>query len=124
MSLVVSTEKMEGYRAGGQQRRRQRAERLARRHERALQVAAQAAQILLQQFHSERVVLFGSVLLPDSFHLRSDIDLAVWGLAEQDHYRAVGQLLSLDQEFSVGVIRAESAPLRLLAIIEREGKLL
>ena len=121
MSLSESAEKMEKYRTAARQRRQAKATRLRLRRERGLQIATEASGILKRQFGAGRVVLFGSLLLPDGFHQRSDIDLAVWGLAEKDHFRAVARLLSLDREFSIDVIRAESAPARLLLVIEGGG---
>jgi predicted nucleotidyltransferase len=92
---------MEKYRTAARQRRQARATRLGLRRERELQIATEASGILKRQFGAGRVVLFGSLLLPDGFHQRSDIDLVVWGLAEKDHFRAVARLLSLDREFSI-----------------------
>jgi predicted nucleotidyltransferase len=121
MKLVVPAEKMKQYRATARLRRHERENLLKQRRDRALQITTEAAEILGQHFGVERVVLFGSLVSPDGFHWRSDLDLAVWGLAERDHYRAVARLLSLDHEFSVDIIRAESANARLLERVEQEG---
>lgn len=121
MKLPVPAEKMERYRATARLRRHERASRLKHRRDRALEIATEAARILRQHFSVERIVLFGSLVSPDGFHWRSDIDLAVWGLAERDHYRAVARLLDLDHDFSVDIIRAEAANTRFLERVEREG---
>ncbi|MDM8553082.1 hypothetical protein QUF72_23605, partial [Desulfobacterales bacterium HSG2] len=55
------------------------------------------------------------------FNHRSDVDLAVWGLDERKYYRAVAQLLSVDTEISVDLVRTEEARKSLRARIEREG---
>jgi predicted nucleotidyltransferase len=121
MKLPVPAEKMEQYRAAARLRRHERESRLKQRRDRAMEIATEAAGILRQEFGVERIVLFGSLISPEAFHWRSDIDLAVWGLAQRDHYRATARLLSLDHEFSVDIIRAESANARLLERVEQEG---
>ena len=124
MPTEVSAEQIKVYRTTARRRKEAKARRLSHRRDRALRVADEAATILKQQFGVERVVAFGSILSPERFHEHSDIDLAVWKLAEEHHYRAVGILLGLDPEFSVDLIRAESAPSGLLAVVERDGVIL
>ncbi|HAA02068.1 MAG TPA: nucleotidyltransferase domain-containing protein [Syntrophobacteraceae bacterium] len=121
MKLPVPVERMEQYRETARMRRHERENCLKYRRDRALEIAAEAATILRQYFSVERIVLFGSLVSPDGFHWRSDIDLVVWGLAERDHYRAVARLLELDHEISVDIIRAEAAKASLLERIAREG---
>lgn len=95
--------------------------RIEARRERAWQVAQRAAALLRSEFGVARVVAFGSVVQPTRFHLRSDVDLAIWGLAEPRYYEAVGRLQGLDAEFGVDVIRFEEAPASLQAVILRDG---
>ena len=45
-------------------------------------IAHKAAKMLKEQFHATRVVLLGSMLSPKDMYERSDIDMAVWGLAD------------------------------------------
>src|SRR5262245_50265593 len=97
------------YRAAARRRQQRRAQRLAQRHERAWQVAQQAAHILKEQFGARQVVVFGSVVSPGSFHQHSDVDLAVWGLEECMYYQAVGRLQSLDPDIPVDVVEMELA---------------
>jgi predicted nucleotidyltransferase len=91
------------------------------RLEKARQVSARAAELLKQQFSAKRVVIFGSVVSPDLFHARSDIDLAVWGMKGRNYFRAVGVLQSLDPEFSIDLILYEDASARLQQVISDEG---
>ena len=91
------------------------------RLERAHQVAGRAAGLLRHDFSAERVVVFGSLISPDLFHARSDIDLAAWGIQGSDYYRAVGVLQSLDPEFSIDLILFEEAPARLQKVILIDG---
>lgn len=51
-------------------------------------IAHKAAKILKEQFHATRVVLFGSLLSPEDMYERSDIDIAVWGLADDQLFTA------------------------------------
>jgi uncharacterized protein len=75
-------------------------------------------------FAVERVVVFGSLVHPELFHLHSDVDLAVWGLGERDYLRALGQLQGLDPAFAIDLIRVEEAPAPLCATIVQEGQAL
>lgn len=95
-------------------------ERLAR----ARKIARLAAKILKEKFGVEKVALFGSTLRPSLFHLRSDVDLAVWGLDENQYFRALGVLLEIDPEISVDLIEFEFASPRMQETILRDGKLL
>ncbi len=111
---------LERYRIGGRWRDRVRqAERMARQR-RAWYVAACAACILKASFGVQQVWAFGS-LVRDQLGERSDIDLAVIGLAERDLCRAVGQLQALDPEFPIDVVRLEDASPPLRQRIEDEG---
>ncbi|MDO9300730.1 MAG: nucleotidyltransferase domain-containing protein [Anaerolineales bacterium] len=88
----------------------------------ARKVARRAASILRKQFGIKEVVLFGSTAKPALFHSRSDVDVAVWGLAGSAYYRAVGILQSLDPEISVDLIAFETASPALQEVICRDGK--
>jgi predicted nucleotidyltransferase len=67
------------------------------------------------------VTVFGSVLRPERFSERSDVDLAVWGLDERLYLKAVSALLDIDPGISVDLVEAEFARPALLAVIEEEG---
>ncbi len=92
---------------------------VAARSERAWVLARQGAALLKQEFGAMRVVLYGSLLRPGQYHLRSDVDLAAWGV--RDYFGAVTRLLDLDTEIEVNVIEYEAASPRLQATITREG---
>jgi predicted nucleotidyltransferase len=114
---------LEGYRTGWRRREQVRRLERAKRRERAWRVAACAAWLLKETFGVRQVWAFGS-LVRDQLDERSDIDLAVVGLAERDLCRAVGRLQALDPEFPIDVVRLEDAPPSLRRRIEREGVLL
>lgn len=117
----IPAEKMKTYRAAARQRREQRASQLEARQRQIWRIARRAASLLQEQFGTGQVIVFGSILYPERFHHRSDLDLAVWGLAERDYYRAVSYLLELDPAIPVDLVQMEFAPPALLSVIEEEG---
>lgn len=76
----------------------------------AAQFAEKCAQVLVEKFGVRRVIPFGSVVGDSPWHSRSDIDLAVEGLAPEEHIKA---LITLDKLLPPGLeldlIRLESA---------------
>ncbi|MFO7633090.1 MAG: nucleotidyltransferase domain-containing protein [Caldilinea sp.] len=110
------------YRGGVARReaesRRRRAAHLAR----AREVANAAASVLRAQYGATRVVVFGSLALPARFHVRSDVDLAVWGIDERAYLRAVADVTALDADVLIDLVRAEEATPSLHATIERDGQ--
>jgi len=101
--------------------RQERAQRLAQmklRQQRGWKVARRAAQILQQEFGVQRVVLFGSMLDHERMTCHSDIDLAVWGLPEQDYFRA-GAAVERGHEFSIDLVEVQHARPELLASIQQ-----
>jgi predicted nucleotidyltransferase len=95
---------------------------LETRRTQAWEVARRAAALLKEQFGVKRVVLFGSLTRgPGRFYIRSDVDLAVWGLDERRYLRALECLLSLNPKIDVDLIEFEFAQPRLQAAIERDG---
>ena len=71
-----------------------------------------------------KVVVFGSAPSEKRFHMHSDLDLAVWGLAEDDYLKALAALLSLDAAIPVDLVSVEQAPPRLQGEIEEHGVIL
>ena len=109
------------YRASARRRRehleRERQQRLAR----GWDIAHLAAGLLRDRFGVRQVAVFGSLAHSDRFHLRSDVDLAVWGLDEKDYLRAVAELTGLDSEITVDLVAVEQAPGTLSRRIKEEG---
>lgn len=122
--MIVSPEEMEVYRQTAQRQARRERERLAQRFERAHKAAHKAAALLVGEFGVSKVKIFGSLVHPELFHSRSDIDLAAWGLDEFDYYRAVGQLQAVDPEFSIDLVRIEEASESIRKRIQDEGVLI
>ena len=95
------------YREAARERDRSREETRKRRYEKAWEAARAAAALLKSSYHAARVVAFGSLINADRFHLWSDVDLAVWGLAPGDYFEAVARVLDLGGEIKVDLIRGE-----------------
>lgn len=107
------------------QYRRQQEKQQRRAHYELGQVRAQeAADYLKQTFGVETVWLFGSMLNADDVYLESDLDLAVKGLSLEQYCEALGDLLVDIKEFSIDLVRVESAPESLLAEIHDKGRVL
>lgn len=101
--------------------REQRPQRLAQMQERqqqGLQVARKCAQILKEEFGAQRVVLFGSILNPEKMWWGSDIDLAVWGLPEQDFFKA-GAAIEWGHGFPIDLVEIQHARPHILKAIDQ-----
>jgi predicted nucleotidyltransferase len=105
---VPTPEQMQQYVETARRRDQERRSRLEHEREKALAVAQEASHLLKSEFGVSRVVLFGSVLSDSTFHENSDVDLAVWDLAEANYLKALGKLLNLS-EFSIDLVMAETA---------------
>ncbi len=99
------------------------AEERRRRTERAREAAASCAKVLAEKHGARRVWLFGSALVPDRFDERSDIDLAVEGVA--DILRAGADCDAEAPGFEVDLVAIEDvANPRLRETILSRGELL
>jgi uncharacterized protein len=121
MTLNIPPEKMAEYRASYKKRQEADRQKLDERFERAWEVARRGADRLRSQFKAEKVVVFGSLTNRELFHIRSDVDLAVWGLPDEQHWRALGVMLDLSPEFTVDLISFGDATNLLRQAIETEG---
>lgn len=108
---IISSSDMEIYWQTARQRQQALRESRRIRQERGWEVARRAAGLLRERFGASRVVVFGSLLRPEVFDERSDVDLAVWGVADKKYLRAVSAVTALDREISVDLIQMEQAGL-------------
>ncbi|MEM1251012.1 MAG: nucleotidyltransferase domain-containing protein [Cyanobacteria bacterium P01_H01_bin.21] len=115
----IDAQKMRLYRQSAQKRAEQEEYELQRRHQWALSIANEAAEILKNEFQVQRVVLFGSMTAWQTTHANSDLDLAVWGLSDDALYAAVGRLLALDNRLKIDLVMAEDVSPNVMAEIER-----
>ncbi len=119
--MNISKEKMAAFKATAQRRSENEKEQLARRYQRAWELARKGADLLKKQFKAKEVKVFGSLVRKELFHIRSDVDLAVRGLNETEYYRAVSRLQSLDNEIKTDLIMTEDIQDSLRICIEKEG---
>jgi predicted nucleotidyltransferase len=117
----LSSQELRAYRKALKARRRLVEAHAQTRLKQAWDVAHRAARILRDEFGVEKVVVFGSLLHPSTFHSRSDVDLATWGLTGREYYRAVGILQSLDPTNGVDLVAFEDASPGVRDAIRAEG---
>ncbi|RCW58650.1 nucleotidyltransferase family protein [Halanaerobium sp. ST460_2HS_T2] len=60
--------------------------------------------MLKEKYNVEKVVLFGSVLNEDKFHLHSDVDLAVFGLKDELFFKAYAEVMNILSGFEVDLL--------------------
>ncbi|MCL4561607.1 MAG: nucleotidyltransferase domain-containing protein [Chloroflexi bacterium] len=117
--MQFSQEEMEIYRRNARARSIKRQYELDARRQRAWEIARLAADVLKKEFGASRVVVYGSLIKPQLFHARSDIDLAVWDV--QHYFQAVARLLDLDPEIETNLAPIEDVLPELRTVIENEG---
>ncbi|SMP63981.1 Predicted nucleotidyltransferase [Desulfonatronum zhilinae] len=92
------------------------------RRTRAWEVARAAGDFLRKRFHAQKIWVFGSLLQDDLFHDHSDVDLAAWGVRQEDILKAVAEVTSLDSDISVDLVVFEDASDSLRRTIQAEGR--
>ncbi|SHJ49901.1 nucleotidyltransferase family protein [Desulfofundulus thermosubterraneus] len=110
----------EEYLAGHKRRARLEEKSLAARKREAWEKAKQLAEELPLLFPLRRIYLFGS-LTGGHFTTLSDIDIALEGLEEKDHLKALTAAENIARPFQVDVILLEEAPLSLKKKIYNQG---
>jgi len=90
---------------------------MKQRQKDGLTVARRCADILKRKFGVQKVVLFGSLLDHEQMSERSDIDLAVSGLATARFWEA-GALLEKDHDFDIDLVEIETAKPHILEAIK------
>lgn len=115
---------MESYRLTAQRRKQAEIAQTKQRWQQAQNLAQQAATFLRVNYGVETVILFGSALERDRFHLTSDVDLAISRLPAEDFFTAVAQLQDLSSEFKVDLVQLENCQESLREAILAEGRLL
>ncbi|MDY7080697.1 MAG: hypothetical protein SXV54_27770 [Chloroflexota bacterium] len=109
------------YIAGLVRRERSRRRRMRKRATQATEAARAAADLLRQRYGATRVRLFGSALYPGRFHERSDVDLAVEGLAPQDYLNAWALVNGPGGEFEIDLVTPDMCRPAIWKSAEREG---
>ena len=92
----------------------------------AHEIAIEAALAIAKHFYVQKVYLFGSVLREDDyFYERSDIDLAVEGLAPVKYFPMLVMLdRKIESPFEINVVSMETCDETLKQKILSEGELL
>ena len=83
-------------------------------------VAKDIAAELIRHYGAKKVILFGS-LARGELHIRSDIDLAVWGIAASEFYRAVAFATGFSKKWKVDLVDGDDCSETLREIIRKEG---
>jgi predicted nucleotidyltransferase len=109
------------YRATLWRREAELQEQLRQRTERAWVAARAAAAMLRERYGATRVVLYGS-LARGHFTLWSDVDIAAWGISEDDCYAAVFDVLGVTEEIEVNLALIQHVRPEVLASIERDAE--
>ncbi len=121
MTLQISPEHMADYKRTARERWLAEKRQTAARRERAWRLAREAATLLKDNYGVRRVVAFGSLIHEGRFHLRSDVDLAAWGLTATNWLKAIGAVASLSNQIELNLVDVECCSPELLTVIEREG---
>ena len=120
----MTREAMAVYRTTLQHRAEEEQRERVRRQERAWELAQRAATLLKEVFGAKQVLAFGSLVHGYWFSTTSDVDLAAWGLKDEDYLVAVARLQDLSPEFKIDLIAMERCKPELRDAITKGGKLL
>lgn len=119
--IHINDTSFQTYKATAAARSAQAQKQAAVRFAQAWVLARKAAELLRTKYAAGRVRAFGSVACKELFHLQSDVDLAVWGLPEAVYFKAIADLLGLNPQISVDLVRIEDVSDNLLRHILSEG---
>jgi uncharacterized protein len=93
------------------------------RYTKALKIVDKLKNILIEKYSVNKIVLVGSCVNKEKFHVHSDIDLCVEGIRDDQYFLACGELLVEAGEFEVDLIPIENANERMKEKIA-QGKIL
>lgn len=77
--------------------------------------------LLKTKYKAEKVIVFGSLTEKQRFHKRSDIDIAVSGIADENFYKAYGEIIGKVSMIEVDLVDTNDCRDSLLAVIKEEG---
>ena len=119
--VTIEESKLAEYRFTWQKREDERRQALLERQKRAHQAARSAAVILREQFGAIRVRLFGSLLFPNTFQQRSDIDLAAEGIDPSQVLKGWCEISAAAPEFIFDLVTPDECRPEIWISIEIEG---
>lgn len=77
--------------------------------EHAWKVVYDIAVLLYDEFNAKKVAVFGSLTEPLWFTQWSDIDIAVWGLSDEEHTKATDKVWGMETGFKIDLIDIETS---------------
>lgn len=77
--------------------------------EHAWKIAFDIAALLYDEFNAKKVAVFGSLTEPVCFTKSSDIDIAVWGLTDEEHTKATDKVWDMETGFKIDLIDIETS---------------
>lgn len=108
-----------------QKRRENEVAELELLRERALEAARQAAKLLREKYHAQKVFLYGSLVWSRHFDQHSDIDLLIEGCSDLDNYwRMVNEIEEITAPFPPSVLLSEDASVSLREKVYDKGVVL
>ncbi len=110
------------YIRAARQRMETASTRWMERREQAWVIARQATAFIKEKYPQASVRVFGSLLYPDSFGPRSDIDLALDGVGWPEYLHLWSALERQLSEFVIDLVDVNIVAPELRAHIEREGE--
>ena len=120
-ALDISPHQLDQYRRTALRRQKARASKMKARMDKGWKLARRAARILREQYHAERVVVFGSLLHETRFTQWSDVDIAAWGIPLEQTFRAIGAIMDLDSALEINLVDVNTCTPSLLKAIEEEA---
>lgn len=118
--MHVSVEALAIYRRTAYNRWQQAEQQRAERRIEAWSLARKAACVLRERFQVQRVVAFGSLVHADRFHLRSDIDIAVWGLTDANWLKPISAVRALADDIDIDLLDVTACAPDFLSVVERD----
>lgn len=119
--LNLSPDTLAQYRRTAISREKARVSKVKGRMKKAWKLARKAAKILREQYHAERVAVFGSLLHETRFTQWSDVDIAAWGIPIDQTFRAIGAVMDLDSSLEINLVDVNTCTPALLKSIEQEA---
>ena len=117
----ITDEELACYRAAARRRHRAEQAALGDRERHAWGLARQAAALLRERFHAERVLVFGSLIHPGCFTEWSDVDVAADGIDSADTLRAMEEVQDLSRSIPVHLVDLAACSHSLREVVDREG---
>ncbi len=118
----LTAEEIGHYQAAARKREAEKRRALEDRIQRARRLAQDAARMLREKYGVKRVVLFGSLVHPETFTFWSDVDIAAWGLTAQNFLQAMNDVAALDSDIEINLVDVAAVRPSLLDTIQRHGQ--